>query len=456
MCGRGTQFYVAALLAAAAMSCTTSYERAASSRLRAEPLYAAPAVTRGNRPATDTKLDGSLAAYVAYAMKQSPSLVEAFARWHAAVSAIAVARKLPEPMLGYGLFVRSVETRVGPQRHRFSLQQQLPWPAKLDTAADVASAEARAAEQVFRAQAHELRSRIARAYWRLWLVDQERGLQQKQRDLLRELSAAVRSRVEIGKASLAELSQVDLGVSRLDDELHSLAARKRIARAALIDAIGAPAELETPIAERQPKIGLPARSTTELRRLALVHPRINALRYRASAELDRARNAQASTWPNLILGVDYIETGPAAAANVPDSGKDALVLSVGVALPIWRGSYRAAEQAAVARASAWQASARARRNTAWAELSTALAMLRDSRRRIATYRKTLIPQAETVYAAVTGTFQTGATSLASVLIAERDLIGLRVRLVRALAEHATAWATLEYIVGRQLDMEATR
>jgi outer membrane protein, heavy metal efflux system len=56
---------------------------------------------------------------------------------------------MPEPQFTYGLYLSRVETRVGPQRHRFSLSQVLPRPGRLAANADAASFDARSAERKF-------------------------------------------------------------------------------------------------------------------------------------------------------------------------------------------------------------------------------------------------------------------------------------------------------------------
>ncbi len=444
----GHWVWAMATSALVAGGCAANYEKTTRARLSSVSYY-----TGNETVAPDPKQpppSGTLASYVAYAMKRNPALRASYQRWRASVERIASRRQLPDPTVSYGLFVRSVETRVGPQRHRFSLRQMLPWPSKLSTAADASAARARAAEARFRARALELRKQVAAVYWRMWLLDRERAIQTKQRDLLKALSQAVRARVEIGKASLAALSQVDLSVSTLADRLRTLDAKRRMARARLIEAIGAPEEMPTPINGSTPVIGMPKRATEELRSWALTHPSIRSFGHEARASDDTARNAAAARRPNFTVGLDYIETGAAPMAGVADSGKDPIILSVGISLPIWSGAYASRAAAAKARAAAWTAGGQAARNKAVSTLNATLIELRDTQRRVATYKRTLIPQAEGVYGAVVGTFQTGASSLASVLLAERDLLRLRLGLVRARAKHAPPWATLEQVVGRAL------
>lgn len=109
-------------------------------------------------------LEGELSRFVGYALRRSPELQAAYARWESAVEGAAVAGRLPEPELGYGGFVRAVETRVGPQRHRVSLKQAFPWPGRLDAATDARSAAAAAEGDAFRARVLDLVRDVAAAY----------------------------------------------------------------------------------------------------------------------------------------------------------------------------------------------------------------------------------------------------------------------------------------------------
>src|SRR5690606_13255743 len=90
------------------------------------------------------QLDGSFEAYLIHALRQHPELRAAYEAWRAQALRIEPARRWPEPMLSYGYFVRSVETRVGPRRPRVGVRQEIPWPATLEAGAEAAAAMARA------------------------------------------------------------------------------------------------------------------------------------------------------------------------------------------------------------------------------------------------------------------------------------------------------------------------
>ncbi len=400
------------------------------------------------------ELDGTLQAYVAAAMLQSPELAASYERWRAAVLRIAPRRRLPDPTIGYAYFVRSVETRVGPQQHRLSIMQSFPWPGRLTSGADAQAAMALAERQRFEALALAVAERVADAYWSLWRIHRAHQIQLEQEEVLEALVESVLVRVEVGSATLADLGQVQLRLERLRDHRaqHHLAMRTAGARLAAV--IGAPPGTETPVAPAPPEVALPAAEPEALLAQALEHPRIDSYERMAEASEELADAESAAGLPSFTVGADWIVVGEAIAPDVQDSGKDAVMVSLSMSVPLWRGVYSDAEEAARAEAQALRAEAESAEQRAAAELTEALAAVRDSYRRVRLYRDTLLPQAETVYGSTLGGYQAGRAGMADALLAVRELLDLQLELERALADHGTAWARLDHVVGAEVERRA--
>lgn len=398
----------------------------------------------------DIALDGSLARYLAYAAANNPALQAAFEDWRAAVHGIARARRLPEPTLSYSAFVRRIETRVGPQRQRFGLRQMLPWPGKLRAGADAAASAAEVQERRFQARGLRVQKDVAEAYWSLWLLGRTRAIKEEQRVLLVQLAEMLRGRIAVGSGSLAELAQVDLEVSRLDDALTGLEEDQRQAQADLRYAVGAPAGTAMTMADAPPVLGLPGPRVSELRALARGNPEVMTHEATAAMSEHRARRAAAEGRPSLIVGLDYIDIGESVMPEAPDSGKDAIAVNVAVSLPLWQGSYGSERARARAEAAAARARRRDAESRAEAMVERALAHVHHCVHRVDLYEKTLIPQGETVYQAIIGEYQTGGSALASALMAHRNLLDMRLLHARNQAAHAQSWARLEAIVGREI------
>lgn len=444
------------LIALAAMlGCAGAPERSVTSELRRVSRQDQTGGIDTRERVREPELDGTLQGYVAHAMRHSPELRSSFQRWRAAVLRITRARRLPEPTLRYTYYVRSVETRVGPQRHRLGLKQAFPWPTKLTAGADAASHAARGAQRKFEARALELERRVARLYWKLWKIHRVHHIANEQEAVLESLVESVRARVETGKASMADLLQVQLTLERHRDHHAAHGEMMRQVSAELVSVIGAPPGTDTPVNAQPPHGGTPAMDREALWRAASSHPELKKFEAMARSNEAAARRVRADRLPGFAVGVDWIETGGARGAGVQDSGKDPFMVSVSMDLPLWQASYRDEEQAARAEAAAHRADGEAALRDVEAELERALSDVRDADRRIRLYQHTLVPQGETTLSSLRGSYEVGKSTLAQVLMAERRLLDLRDSLAQARADHARAWARLEEIVGQDVPREAS-
>jgi outer membrane protein TolC len=295
--------------------------------------------------------------------------------------------------------------------------------------------------------------RVADLYWKLWLVHQIRVVQRDQRAVLEALSEASRARLEVSVVSLSDVNQIDLARSRLDDDLAALDESERALSAQLLAAIGSAPGGPTPVAPGQvPTGGLPTETEAELVAEATNHPRVQALFLRSESSRSLVRQARAQRAPSFTAGVDWIETGEAPGPDFSGNGKDPVVIVLGLRLPLWSYAYGAAEQEARSLSEAYRADAFEAQRQVEAALGQTLSAIRDAHRRVALYRTTLIPQAEAAYASVVGAYQTGNSSVAATLLAQRQLLELQLGMVRARAAHAIAWARLEQVLGRPVDI----
>lgn len=410
-----------------------------------------------DRGASDSEappsFDGSVAGYVAYAMAESPTLAASYARWVAATHRIAPARRLPDPTVSYAFFIRSVETRVGPQRHRLGVRQRLPWPTAVTASGEAAALAARAASKRFEAEALTVERRVVEAYYRLWRVRHAHAILREQDLLLDALAESVRVRVEVGQADVADLTQLDLRIERHHDHRDRHVQQEEAAEAMLRSALGIRFDVELPTTEAPGAPRVPASDDAQLRATARTHPGVVSFASDAESHDAAADSESARGLPSFQLGFDWIETGEASAPGVQDSGKDPLIVSVAVSVPLWYSTYRDAAEARHAEAVASRAHGEAAADRAEEAASVALSEVRDSARRVQLLSNTLLPQAESAYEAVLGSYQAGRADVAQVLWAISALLELSVERVQASAEHAAAWARLEQAVGESVERQ---
>jgi cobalt-zinc-cadmium efflux system outer membrane protein len=425
-------------------ACSAPYESAMRSELaRRGHDLAEPS------PHATPQGDGSVEAYVRAALRESPRIRAGFERWRAATLRISRARRLPEPTVMYGYFISSVQTRVGPQQHRVSVQQSFPWPTRLTAAADAAGLQARAQERRLDAEVLAVRRRVEEPYWRLWLVRRTREVKRESLEVLRSVAEVARGRLAVGAVALADVQQVELAMSRLDDAVRGLGEHERMQEAELAAAMGVAAGAPLPTTGDPPREALPDEPVEALRVAVQQHPMLESFALMAQASEADARAQQADFFPSFTVGFDWIVTGD-APMPVQGTGTDAVMVSVGVRVPLWVSIYANNVSASRADAAAHRAEGRGALDEALAQLHGTLARVRDGERRVRLYRDTLVPQAQTALESSLGAYAVGRATVTATLMAERDLLDLRVGLAVARAEHAAAWARLDELASRRV------
>ncbi len=401
-----------------------------------------------------------LSSYTAYALATRPEILAAFSRWEASIHAVARQRRLPDPTLSAAYFIRSVETRVGPQRARLSLQQAFPWPGELTAGVDAASLQARAAQRQFDALTLTVTAEVAEAYWSLWELRQTREIHEVHLTVLNTLSSTSKGQVTAGSGTFAALQQVDLAAARLRDRIDAMDELESSLQWWLRGVLGVQEPHPLPTTTPPPAATLPAEPTDALAADARQHPKIDAIGLQAEAWDHLARKEAAARAPDFKVGLDWIITDAIdpslthGGTAPPDAGQDAVALGVGLSIPLWQRNTTRAVDAARAQQSALGYDQRAAENANLAAFGRSLSALRDAARRVDTYNAVLIPQAETTLSSTLSAYATGHVDIAATLRAQEELLDLRTQLVRAQADHARAWAALEQAVGRPVPSTA--
>jgi outer membrane protein TolC len=177
------------------------------------------------------------------------------------------------------------------------------------------------------------------------------------------------------------------------------------------------------------------------------NPELKAIDSMAAKEKAAADLARKEFFPDITVGLDYIETDTARMAGTPDSGKDPVVGMISINLPVWRDKYRAAEREARARQEASLRERTDRENRLIADLGMALYGFRDAERKIDLYRDTLVPKAKQSFEVAQRAYEAGNADFLDVIDAQRALLEFELSYERALVNRAQRLAEIEMLVG---------
>ncbi len=389
--------------------------------------------------------DASLADYLRYAAHNNPGLRAAHGRWRAAMQVIPQAKSLPDPRLSYSYYVQEVETRIGPQRQRIALSQMFPWFGKLRLRSDAAARTADAAWLDLQTQRLQLLYRVSVLYHDLHTLKETIDVTRSSFDLLKGLEAVARERYRTGQVLTAVMqAQVELG--KLEDRLRSLRELRPPMVSKLNAALNRESDAPLPWPSLPPGELPELDAETVLDQLRSQNPdlaRFTALAEKAQISAELARK---SGYPDITLGVSTIDTDD-ARMSASDSGKDPVMATVSINLPIWRGKYRAERREAVLRGAALLDQKKNRANDLEADTKLALYHYADAGRKIDLYRDTLLPKAEQSLGVAQQAFQAGKAGFLTVIDAQRILLEFQLAAVKARSDLGKRFAEIQMLTG---------
>lgn len=361
--------------------------------------------------------------YVDRALETHPQLglIESRAKV-AEVSADAMTR-WPDPQVTLGYW---------PGMFRVEVMQMIPWPTKVLGPAE----EARLRAQVERAQsdvfARELRRDVELLTLELWEIQERKKWLAELTQILEGVLSAVSARVEVGQAKASSLHQIGLQISKLRNEVQALGARENGVSARMAALLGddypkrysAPDTLPAPRSVQDPRA-----YTAQL----ASHPELLKIAAQKAEIAQAQESAGAQGMPDFSVGYEY-EHGP--HTEMPH------MVMVGFSIPIWRGTYRAAEDVATARRVAADAEERVFTQKASGMIYAKLVAINESAREIELYNSELVPQAEAAFESSVADFEQDG-SVTALLLAQRDLVELKLKLIELKARHQSAWIELK-------------
>ena len=384
--------------------------------------------------------------YVRYAELNSPELQAAFNRWKADLQQIPQATSLPDPKFTYQYYIQRVETRTGAQRQAFSVAQTFPWLGKLQLRGDAAAQTANASYHRFRQVRLKLQYQVKDACSEYYYLARAIEIAKQNAKLLKHIESIARIRYKTAAAGHPDVIRVQIELGKLDDRIASLQELRSPIAARINAALNRP--IDTPAAV----IKAPAAGKVDLAALdALLvknNPELAALDRLIAAEKIRIELAKKDYYPDVTLGMSYIDTATSTGGRSPNGdGDDPVIAMVSVNLPIWRDKLDAGlRQARYRRMAAVQTRA-AKLNSLRSQLKLIAHRYSDANRKIALYRDTLLPKARQAMTATDAAYRGGKGSFLDLIDAQRVLLEFEITLHRAIANRAQRAAELEMLTG---------
>ncbi len=412
---------------------------------------------RAEDPTDSTQVDyftdsAQLGQYIREALDRNPQLDEALSRYRASLQKVPQVTALPDPVLGYTQFLRSIETRVGPQVNSFMVSQKIPWFGKLDLAGQMAVKESAALYETYQALQRELIDRTKQAYYELVYIDRALAITAEEQSLLDHYEKLAESRYSSGSGLQQAVIKLQTEITKLVDRAKMLDQQRGTLVARLNTLRNQPAESSIAVTTQSelPPVALDLQTLYELGEDHRQELKASLARIEKS---ERAIDlAKKQYWPDLTLSAGMInvegrEDPAGLLAPPPDNGKNAYNFSIGINIPIHRKKYRAGVVEATEVLSANKDNYVNLRNNMQFDIRDQVLRLQTLGEQIDLYGNVLIPQAEQALRSTESAYETGQVGALDLLDSERFLLQSRLLRARYHADYLKSLAELERAVG---------
>jgi outer membrane protein TolC len=282
----------------------------------------------------------SLEDYFAVAAENNPGLQAKYLEYEAALQNIQRVTGLQDPSFSFGYFISPVETRVGPQRARFSLTQMFPWFGTLKAEGDMAALQAESLFQSFIDERNRLYYRVAAAWYSLFELCRWIDAEKENIEILESYKRQVTSKYSNGKAGMVDILRVDNMLKESLTSLEIMGIKEKSLRTDFNKLLNR--ESEEPVnVEKNLSID-PSIPDYNIAELTTDNPALKALELKVEAGKAGEELAYRQGLPKIGVGVDYVLTEERTGVSMEENGKDVLIPMISVTIPLWRKKYNAA------------------------------------------------------------------------------------------------------------------
>jgi cobalt-zinc-cadmium efflux system outer membrane protein len=392
----------------------------------------------------------TLADYLRYASLNNAELKAKFEDWKAALEQVPQARALDDPKFTYGYFIEEVETRVGPQRERFGIMQAFPWFGKIEARTDIATAKAKAAKQRYEASMLKLFWQVKDAFYEFTYLATAIDIAKQNLELLQHFEEISRTKYRAAAANHPDVIRAQVELAKMEDVLKTLEQFRKPTVARLNSVLNRPADAELAWPKKEPPREVQLNRQNILEALISSNPELAELNWEIEAAKSNIKLTKKRFYPDIGLGVDWIQTDGAMSPGVRDSGKDPVVLMFSMNIPLWRDSYKAAERQAKANALKIQQQKIDVENKKIAQAVRVIYDVEDSQRKMHLYGDVLISKAEELVQASETAYKAGTIDFLSLIDAQRMFLQYKLDYERAATNHQQKLAELQMLVGAEL------
>lgn len=277
--------------------------------------------------------------YLVVAAEQNPDLKSSYYEFEAALQKTSQVKALADPVLSFGYFVSPVETRVGPQRAKFSLVQMFPWFGTNGAKRQVSEFSAQAKYHEFVDRKNELYLQVKNAYYPIYELKAHIKWQRENLKILETYKRLSTTNFSNNKGTMVDVIRVDIMIDNSNIELQLLENKLKPLEITFNRLLNRADTMQVIV---QQDLAVDMIDNDYNKDSMLVNnPLLQAIELNIRGANDMEETARKQGLPTFGVGLDYTIVDKRTDLDVADNGKNIFMPMVSMSLPLFRNKYNA-------------------------------------------------------------------------------------------------------------------
>ncbi|MAJ51598.1 MAG: hypothetical protein CMB82_08290 [Flammeovirgaceae bacterium] len=390
-------------------------------------------------------MNQSLDDYLDLALKNNPDIKAAYFSFEAQLEKVEQVKFLANPTLGFGYFISPIETRLGSQQTKISLNQMFPWFGTLSAAKDAASLMAEAQFEQFKNKQALLTFKVETAYYNYLEVSELLEIHYQNLNIMNSYKNMAKIAYSSGKSKNTEVLEANLMLAEITTNVEILEQRLDLLKRSFNRLIYRPDSLD--ITTTTLDIPTDFKMNKDTDSLLVNHPKITALEKQMTSAIIEETVVRKNGLPQIGLGLDYLIIQPLDGSTVKNNGKDAMMPMVSLSLPIFRKKHQSQAREIQLYKKELTAQKTQLENNLSIEWNTTQNQLFESKAQYDLYEKRIQNSHQEITLAFSD-FRVANENFKNILEAQRDLLKFKLSQVAWKRKYAEASAKITYLISK--------
>ncbi len=354
---------------------------------------------------------------------------------------------LPDLTFAAGYFISPVETRVGPQQATLGVSQSFPWFGQLEAQEKSVIEKANVVLELFNSERSKINFDVSTTYYNLYVLRAAIRITEDNIVLLNTMKNLANVKFESGKASMVDVLRIEMELGELENQIKYLRDSKRPLEAQFEQLLNTELteEVSFPEVLWSDKLSIDREIITDSVQLA--NPSILSLQHQILSFDQEVIAANKIGAPSFTVGLNYTFVGDRAGYTGDDNGRDVILPTVGVKIPLYRKKY----DALIKEKEIAKESVSLKKDNLSNELNTKLATgfrdYDDAVRRVELYLE-LSQYARQALDILMAEYTSTEINFEEVIRMDRKLLRYELELEKARANQNTTVAYINYLMGK--------